>query len=400
MSSLLTEALTGKTLADIPIKQVHEAQQAAAVRLHLFVMGETHEALNKVLDAGTAVLSNYNADGPIPGTVSTLALQAMLRAWDDFMRWYTDMLERAIITAASMPFGVWAIYHNEWIRPYTDQPVNERRYRSRGGKLLLEQLNPDAIFQPQLESVVLAAKQRTYGDTVRLSQRIWKLDSYGREGLNTAVNLAVMEGKSAWALAQDVEQFLGAGRDCPRWTRQRLYGLTKADIAGGNQTGLISGDECAGQGVSYNALRLARTEIQWALNEATTRTFKQMPWIELEKVNLSPAHAETDICDDVASGGDNGDGSYKVGDVSLPLHPHCLCFKTAVLANNAAFVNRLKGWLGGQDTWPEMDIYHATLNHELWTDLRDTAVGVSLAYWLWEGAEALGGLFWNMALGR
>ena len=206
--------------------------------------------------------------------------------------------------------------------------------------------------------------------------------------------------KSAWQLARDIEQFLGAGADCPRWTKERLRYLTKADIASGNRLGLVSGDDCSGQGVSYNALRLARTEIQAILNDATTRNFKQMPWIEQEKINLSPAHAVQDKCDDVAGGGEDGNGEYPVGEITLPLHPHCLCYKTAVLEDQDAFVKRLGGWVRGGESWPEMDTYHNTLRGEMWTDLRDSSIGVTLAHWLWGDSADLGGLFWDIALGK
>ena len=176
--------------------------------------------------------------------------------------------------------------------------------------------------------------------------------------------------------------------------------LTKQDIADGDRTGLYSGDECSGQGVSYNALRLARTEIQAVLNMSTVQMFKQIPWIEEEQINLSPEHAEVDECDDVVTGGENGDGTYPVGDIILPVHPHCLCYRTAVLLDPTMFVNKLRDWMTRGTEWPQMDAYQQTLGGELNVDLRGSAIGLSLAYWLWGDSIELGGLFWNMALGR
>lgn len=389
------------SLSDIPVDSVHQAQQAAVVRLHLFVIGEIHGALAKVSEAGTAVLRQQQqaSDEPVSVAASTLATQSMMLAWDEFINWYIDMMQRALITAGSLPFGVWGILHNEWIRPYVPEPVEEAVYESVNGRLILESIDPDVVFRPQLDSVVAAAKDRTYGDSVKLSQRIWNLDKYGRDGINMAVQAGIAEGKSAWQLAQDIELFLGAGKDCPRWTNDRLSTLTKKQIADGDRTGLYSGDECRGQGVSYNALRLARTEIQAILNDATTRNFKQMPWIEQEKINLSPAHAERDECDDVVEGGEDGNGEYPVGEITLGLHPHCMCYKTAVLAPPDEFTKRLSGWVRGEEQWTAMDVYHTTLQGELWTDLRNTAIGVSLAYWLWEEAATLDSIFWSIAMG-
>jgi hypothetical protein len=79
---------------------------------------------------------------------------------------------------------------------------------------------------------------------------------------------------------------------------------------------------------------------------------KRQPWIEGENIVLSPAHPEPDICDDVVA-----DNPYKVGEITLPLHVQCLCFKESVLMSDTAFVDRMRGWLGGSQTWPEMDSY-------------------------------------------
>ena len=157
-------------LSDIPVDRVHEAQQAAVVRLHIFIIGEVHEALSKVARAGTAVLEQQSSsDEPLSIAASTLATQAMMLAWDEFVNWYIDMLERALITAGSMPFGVWGILHNEWIRPYVPEPVEESTFYSKNGKLILEATEPDTIFRPQLDTIITAAKDRTYGDNVKLS---------------------------------------------------------------------------------------------------------------------------------------------------------------------------------------------------------------------------------------
>lgn len=399
MMSVVTEALASVSLADIPFDQVHEAQQAAVMRLHLFVLGEVHEKLGAVLDDGRAILSRAPADEPISNVTATLALQSMLRAWDNFIAQYTDIVARAINIAASCPFGVLAIMHENIVRPNLP-PIQESYSKALARSLFLEALNPDVVFQPQLQAIINAVYQRTEVDGLNLSRRIWQLDTHGRLGLNTAVSQALANGDSAWQLAQAVEQFLQPGQDCPRWTRDRLNGLTKADIASGDRTGLLTGHECAGGGVAYKALRLARTEIQASLNMATVDRFRQMPFITMEKINLSPEHAHTDICDTVASGGENSDGTYPVGEIVLPVHPHCLCYRTAVLMSPDLFTSRLRDWAHGRVPWAEMDTYQQMIGGDVSASLMNSAIGVTMAYWLWGDAVELGSLFWNMALGR
>jgi hypothetical protein len=389
----IQEALSDYTLADIAPDQVHIAQQAAVVRLHLWMMAEIHEALAKVSDAAQAALRTSPPEAAIPTHIVSQTQTAVAQAWDEFIQTYTNLIGFALQQAASFPFGVLAIMHEEWIRPVVNEAVQEAR--------LSEQFNPDVLFKPQLEAIVNAAYQRTWEDGLNLSNRIWQLDRYGRQGLGNAINLAVGRGAGAWELAEDVEQFLKPGRDCPRWARERLSSLTKADIAAGDRTGLHSGADCSGQGVSYNALRLARTEIQAILNMATVENFRTMPWIEKEQINLSPDHAVLDTCDDLVNGGENGEGIYPIGEIYLPDHPHCLCYKTAVLASKEEFTAQLRGWVNGSTSWPQMDAYAMMLggHQEMGADLRESRVGVSMAYWLWGGAAELGGLFWNMALG-
>jgi len=388
----LHEALGGYSLADISAEVAEVAQQAAVVRLHLFVLAEVQEALAQVADSAAAVLRTSPADQPPSPAVVARLQTAVSRSWDEFIQSYTNIIGVALQQAASFSFGVLAIMHHEWIRPVASEMQESQR--------LQEQLNADVLFQPQLQAIVDAAYRRTWEDGLHLSNRIWQLDRYGRDGLNTAINLAVARGAGAWELAQDVEQFLSPGRDCPRWARERLMDLTKADIAAGDRTGLHTGDDCRGQGVSYNALRLARTEIQGILNMATVEMFRSMPWVEKEQIHLSPEHTVLDECDDLASGGEGNDGVYPVGEIFLPAHPHCLCYRTAVLARKEQFIEQLRGWMAGSTSWPQMDAYAMMLGgrDNLGTDLRSSQIGLSLAYWLWGNAVELGGLFWNMAL--
>lgn len=382
-------------LADIPIELVDVARQAATIRLHLWVIAEIHEALAKVADAARDILLQKAEGEAIDAATGIQVQTAVDTAWQTFIETYSALLGFTMTEAASFAFGEMAVFHETWVRPVVNEEVQEARF-------FQEQLNADVLFQPQLQAIVSAAYRRTYTDGLTLSNRIWQLDRYGREGLNLAINQAIARGDGAWELAQAVEQFLRPGRNCPRWARERLSSLTKADIAGGDRTGLYSGDDCNGQGVSYNALRLARTEIQAIMHMATVEAFRTMPWIEKEQIHLSPEHVVLDECDDIVNGGEDSKGIYPIGDIYLPVHPHCLCGRTAVLMDSKLFVDQLRGWMRGSYDWAEMDAYALYLGGRgnLGMDLRDSRIGLSMAYWLWGDAVQLGGLFWNMALGR
>ncbi len=110
--------------------------------------------------------------------------------------------------------------------------------------------------------------------------------------------------------------------------------------------------------MAYNALRMARNEIQIAHHMATDRMFAAMPWVEKEQIVLSPSHPSIGCeCEEIVVGGERGEGIYAKGEIILPVHVQCLCFKIAVLMPADEFVRKLRGWMRGEAAWPAMDEY-------------------------------------------
>lgn len=372
-----------RSLADIPAGLVWQAQQAALMRLQLYLVGRTHEALRAVLDGCRSALARARGQAEGWDGLSThLAVEGVSAAWRRGFAGWRRLFEGLRWCAAAIPFGSLAVLHEAAF-------ASVRQAEARGG-LREAAGGPSPVFEPQLRQVVDGAAERVWGDGFRLSQRIWRLDQESLERIRQTVYRGVAEGRSAWQVAQELEAVLGAGADCPRWTRTRLYRLTKADIASGDRTGLYSGEACAGQGVAYNALRLARNEIQVAHHMATDAVMARMPWVEQEQVMLSPAHPEEDVCDDVISRGARGEGVYPRGTIQLPLHPQCLCYKVAVLLPPDEFAGRLRGWVQGTERWPEMDAYAGWLGtgpQGLPQVALGQVFGRELLTWLW-GDEA------------
>lgn len=388
-----------ETLADISIDQVHIAQQIALVRLHLMVTGEVHRLLLEVDDAGLRALrSAGDGDEAISPVAAMDVRNKLVSAWNTFFEQYADLLGSAMREAASIPFGTVAVYHRELVLPVveeeneaTGESLRRKSYRSFREQRDVE----DGVFTPQLDEIIQAAQMRIYGDGLRLSERIWRLDRKARRDIDRIVSDALANGWSAWRMAEKLEKYLGPGQDCPRWIEDRLFATAKGAIAAGDKTGLLRGDECDGRGVAYNALRLARTEIQAIHHIANDLVVKRMPWIEKEKINLSPDHAKTDMCDDVASGGDNGDGVYPKGEISLPLHPHCMCYKTAELMDSKDFTDRLRGWMRGTESWSAMDEYQRMIGGDMDVNLDTSRVGISMSAWLWETPVNLVTVLWR-----
>ena len=282
----------------------------ALARLLIFVTGKTHEMLGDLASTlRKDITSNADAEGKLGGRGLLSARKAIEREWDDFFARWEAMFEALRREAAAIPFGMLAVAHEEWMV---------------AGIAALEELTLlDVIFGPHVNGVLDAAGRRVYGDGLNWSARVWNLNNGTQAEMQRRVLEGVARNDGAWEIANDLEQYLGAGQDCPRWTRTRLR-LTKAEIASGNRAGLYSGDECRSQGVAYRALRLARNELQVIHAMATDAAMAKMPWVERERIALSASHPTGDVCDDVAGGGDDADGVYPKGEIRLPLHVQCV----------------------------------------------------------------------------
>lgn len=389
--------MANKTLNDIPSDLALEAQQAGLMRLHLYFVGQTHKRLNDLAVRFRAiVLQHAGDDGKLDNLGYLFTQRDMLAAWQKFYQGWTELFEAARWQAGSLAFGGLAVMQRRQseVLQAADRQMSEANAR-RLAQMLEDGTEPelDAVYRPQLQVILDAANRRLYGDGLTLSQRIWKWDQQSWNDIRAVLAQGIAESDSAWNIAKQLETSLGAGAECPRWTSTRLGKLTKSDIAAGNRTGLYSGEACAGQGVAYNALRLARNELQIAHHMATDTLFGRMPWVEKEAINLSPSHPSINCaCEDVVVSGENGTNVYKKGEVSLPIHVQCLCYKTAVLMDDAEFVRRTRGWLYGTQPWGAMDDFSSWLGIPPMDAFSvSLAVGIAnnLAVWLWGNEDDL-----------
>jgi len=363
-------------LSSIPTGKLYQVQIAALARIHLWVTGEIHLQINDFARQARAILlKRAGADGVFDGASAYQAQTEILRAWGDVQAETLKLTQAGMKQAARLPFALLAEEHERRVAPLTKD----------GGRLTEAVSTPyEGWVDKQFRSLVDAANTRVI-EGLNLSGRVWKLDREAREGINHLVMQAIVNKQDAFSLAKDLEQFLGANQDCPRWTSSRLYGLTKTEIASGDLQGLITGKACDGQGVAYKALRLARTEIQAIHAEAATRQMAASPWVQKERIVLSAGHPKADICDDVIADGESSKGIYPVGTISLPLHPQCLCYKVAVTMSDDEFVTKMRGWLDGSESWTEMDAYseNVTGGSGLLTSIILSNATSALTTWLW-----------------
>jgi hypothetical protein len=139
----------------------------------------------------------------------------------------------------------------------------------------------------------------------RLSDRIWRTAGVTRREIDAMLEDAIARGRGSLSLARDLERFLHPGRQLKR---------TRAPY---------------GTDASYDAMRLARTEISRAAAQAHEVSARANPFVERLRWKLSPQHPCCDICDNYA------DKEYELDSLpTQPAHPHCMCYWENVLIEN------------------------------------------------------------------
>lgn len=348
-------------LSQIAIGDVDRLQYVAAQRLTLRVMGETHRIFGQFATWLSGwVQSQADGDGEVGADLAQGVAEIDRRYRMAFDAWQA-LFAAARVQAATIPIGAWLVRHNHMMAGVA-QPVTEELSAGELGVLI-------RLWEQRRARALKAASERTYSDRLALSDRIWRLRNGGLAQIRGTLALAMTERTNAYTLAQKLEGVLGVDQDLPRWSWERLYQMTAAERAASSE-GLLQGTQNRSKGVAYNALRLARTELQFANHAVTTEIARRSPWITGRFVRLSPAHPQIDICDEYAGG-----GPYAVGDEILPLHPHCLCYYEEQMTDQAAFVDQVRGWVAGDNDY--LDEYAGWLGTQQPTEL--VVWGLSLA---------------------
>lgn len=179
-----------------------------------------------------------------------------------------------------------------------------------------------------------------------LSDRIWSKSQKYRKNMTDIIQRAVAEGQDCAKTARALEQYVLKGKE----TLASEYPNMMARM--GNR---VPGN------VSYEALRLARSEMTAAYGEATLSAGKASPSCSGVKYILSASHPKPDICDDI-TGTDKhglGIGVYPIDEAPVyPFHPHCLCIVTTVNERPEDFVQRLKKWNADPTSEPGIENWY------------------------------------------
>ena len=149
-----------------------------------------------------------------------------------------------------------------------------------------------------------------------LSERVYRAGTIANGAIDKAINVALVSGVSARDFAKSIRSLI---------------------------------DPSVPGGVSYAAMRTARTEINNANHAASQERYAQSGIVEAVEWRLSTSHPEGDECDTLVA-----DSPYKINEVPEKLHPQCLCFTTPALPDRKEFLERLLRGDYGDEPW-EMD---------------------------------------------
>ena len=183
-------------------------------------------------------------------------------------------------------------------------------------------------------------------DGLFLSDVIWSKNIKYRDIMTKILQAAVVEGQDCVKVARMLEKYVLKGKqtlvdDYPNMIK-RIGNRIPKDV-------------------SYEALRLARTEMTAAYGEGVLVAAKVNPATQGVKYILSKNHPKRDICDDI-TGTDNyglGIGVYPIDNApSYPFHPHCLCVVLSVNEQPEELVARLKRWSENPNSEPAMENWY------------------------------------------
>lgn len=199
------------------------------------------------------------------------------------------------------------------------------------------------------ELAVLAQWARTVGG-LTLSERIWSVSLKFRDELKMLIDMSVAEGLGAKKTAQLIEVLANKGG----------HQLKRTVLADYPKAWQRFGQYCWSKNTNWEALRLARTELNFSYHEAAVIAGRMTPGYVGCKWNLSPAHPEYDICDEYAENDEDGlgPGGYKSGNEPLFSHPNCLCYLTPIFNDDDSWSNKVADWVNGGSN-PELDKWYS-----------------------------------------
>jgi hypothetical protein len=268
-----------------------------------------------------------------------------------------ERIARAIIRGGDTPLrkkqlaGLWRLLREEAgliekdltekLDEYILEGIEAGGWQSRAVTIkLFKQVKTPLVKLEQLERMYVRVNREAVNAIwnrtqkgIKLSKRIWNTSKNAGTAIQNIIQDAVASGQDAVTTAKMLQQYVK--KDA--FTLAKDYPNLML-----NMKGRIPND------LSYEALRLARTETAAAFGQGAIRSAQASPSAKGIKYCLSAAHRIADICDELARDNEAGlgPGIYAVDDPPpYPAHPNTMSYLVTVNESPDDFVKRLKGWV-------------------------------------------------------
>lgn len=204
------------------------------------------------------------------------------------------------------------------------------------------------IYARANTQAVEAIWARTEKDGLKLSDRIWVKADKARRAMTEIIQDGVATGEDPVETARQLEKYIRRGQktlavDYPEMMERM-----------GNR---IPND------VTYEALRLVRTETAAAFGEGTIAAASVSPSYIGMKWVLSGSHPVRDICDVLAEADHGlGKGVWPPGqEPPMPAHPNCLCVLISIHEDTDSFMDRLNEWTKNPAAQPDLEDWYQNI---------------------------------------
>jgi len=196
------------------------------------------------------------------------------------------------------------------------------------------------LFAPINERAIMLVLARAGKDGLKLSGRVWRVGEHWRNAITRIVEDGVARGLDSRKIAREVQKYLQPGVWTPhKFETRRRLGVPKD--------------------VSYEAMRLARTEMNNAFHEASIMANRAAPSYRGVYWRLSKSHPIPDTCDDLANAMTFGErGFYPEGHEPPRPHPQCRCFVIPAHEDPDRFAERLKQWVRDPQSQPDIEVWY------------------------------------------
>lgn len=183
------------------------------------------------------------------------------------------------------------------------------------------------VYAPTIDPLRLWVPMHQWSDPrgYRLNDRIWQVDARTRQKIDALLMDAIRTGESALSVSKKLERFLLPERAALR--TKKPYGTD----------------------ASFDAMRLARSEITRAHAKMQQVAAMANPFVDGLDFALSYRHPKVDICDALATLGMSGQRlrePYKPDEVPIPVestHSQCLCrLQAAIMEAVSSVIAKLR----------------------------------------------------------